>query len=146
MPIKVGRGRCEVTIDGPLGDGLEHELREALGAVGEVMQAKADGILRTAKRDWPVKSGESRDSLRTSLRVHPGEFKVEVQIYSTLEYVRYVKSTKVGEEKDVVRVRSPFQELLLKPARAAEKELKTDLPAVLGRAIDEAVGGSTGGR
>lgn len=135
MAIKVGRGRTEVTITGALADGLEAELREALGPVGTTMQEEADAILKAAKAAWPVKSGESRDSLKTALRVHPGEFKVEVQLYSPLAYVRYVKSTKVGDKEDAVRNRSPFQDLLRKPAREAEKKLATVLPGVIGRAL-----------
>jgi len=133
--IKVGKGRCEVTIDGALASSLETELREALGPVGTTMQSAADGILKDARADWPVKSGKSKASLADSLRVHPDSFQVEVVLYSPLSYVRYIKSTKVGSKDESVRDRSPFQDLLRKPAREAEKTLAKTLPGVVGKAL-----------
>lgn len=135
MTLKVGKGRNEVTLSGALADGLEAELRAALGPVGERMQAEGDRILKAAREQWPVWSGTSRDSLATSLRVHPEGFAVEVVIFSPLEYVRYIKSTRVGDKKNEVRPRSPLQDLLRKPAREAEKLLATELPAIIAKAF-----------
>lgn len=135
MAIKVGKGKAEVTITGVLADGLEAQLREALGPVGDTIDGVAGRIQATAKADWPVKSGRSRDAITRSLRVHPDAFLVESVIYSDVPYAYYIISTKIGTKNDSLRPRSPFQELLRKPAKAATSELKTTLPEVIGRAL-----------
>lgn len=140
MALRVGKGKSMVTIEGALADGLEAELRTALGPVGDAMQAEADRIVREAKADWPVKSGRSRDAWRTDLRIHPGSFEVDVYISNPYSYTRYVKSTKVGKEDDATRLRSPFQTLVRKPARAADKELAKVLPSIIARALEGADG------
>lgn len=140
--IKVGKGRAEVTITGALADDLERELRELLGPLAEEMQREADRILQEEiLPNWPVKSGRSRDGWKTSLRVHPGSFEVEVVIFNEHDYARYIKSTRVGERENATRIRSPFQEHVRKPVRAAEKELATRMADVLAAHLQEMFNG-----
>lgn len=139
--LKVGKGKSEVTLTGPLADGLERELREALGPVGEEMQREADRILQEEiLPTWPVKSGRSRDAWKTALRVHPGSFEVEVTIFNDFDYSRYIKSTRVGEQQDATRIRSPFA-VARKAVRAAEKQLAERLAEVLAGHIQGALNG-----
>lgn len=142
MAIKVGKGRSEVTITGALADDLERELRQLLGPVADELQREADRILQEEiLPNWPVKTGQSRDGWKTSLRVHPDSFEVEVVIFNDLDYTRYVKSTRVGAKKDATRLRSPFQEHVRKPVLAAEKQLATRLAEVLASHLQEVLNG-----
>jgi hypothetical protein len=139
--IRVGRGRSAITIDGPLADGLERELREVLGPVVDRMQAEADRIMSSAQKEWPVKTGESRAAFDTVLTVNPGSFKVEVSVVNRATYTKYIKSTKQGKRRDATRLRSPLQTLVAKPAREATKMLRKELPGVLAKALNNSLEG-----
>lgn len=137
--IRVGRGRTAVMIEGVLAEGLDRELRKLLGPVADRLQEEADRILDDARKVWPVKTGKSRDSWETVLTVLPGTFEVEVSMLSDLKYTRYIQSTKEGDKDLATRLRSPLQEHVRKPARASKKVLKKELPAILGRALQEVI-------
>ena len=137
--IRVGRGRTAVMIEGALAGELDRELRKLLGPVADRMQQEADQIIRDARSVWPIKTGRSRDSWETVLTVLPGTFEVEVSMLSDLKYVRYILSTKVLTVDLATRRRSPLQAHVRKPARAAERVLKKELPAILGRALQEVI-------
>lgn len=139
--IRVGKGRSAVTIDGPLADGLEREILDALGPVAERMQEAADGVVATARADWPIKTGKSRDAFKTALTVQPGSFMVEVSVINTAPYTKYIKSTKRGDREDSTRLRSPLQTLVRKPAREATKTLRRDLPMVLAKSLNTTLEG-----
>lgn len=137
MAIKFGKGRAEVEITGALADGLERELLAALGPVGDELMRTADRILRDEiLPNWPVASGKSRDAWRKSLRVQPGEFRVEVVLSNPFEWTRYLKSTKVGEKDNATRLRSPLVKHVREPARASEAALKTAIPEIIARALN----------
>lgn len=141
MAIKVGKGRAEVTIEGSIADNLEREIRGLLGPVVDAMDAEADKILANIQKEWPVKTGKSRDAWAKFLRVQPSTFIVEVVLSNPYDYVRYVKSTKVGSDDNATRLRSPLQTLVRKPAREAEKALKTELPAILAKRLGDVYNG-----
>ena len=137
--IKIGRGRAEVTITGALAAQLDRDFRRLLGPVADAMQAEADKIMDTEiKWKWPVKSGKSRESMETVLRVDPGSSVVEVVFRNDPPYIRFIRSTKVGKREDKTRIRSPLVTHIRKPARAARRVLaKRTLPPLLAGAIQE---------
>ena len=137
--IKVGRGRAEVTITGALAAQLDRDFRRLLGPVADAMQAEADKIMDTEiKWKWPVKSGKSRESMETVLRVDPGSSVVEVVFRNDQPYIRFIRSTKVGKREDKTRIRSPLVTHIRKPARAARRVLaKRTLPPLLAGAIQK---------
>lgn len=130
MPVRIKRGKHSVVLSGPVFDGYEKEIRKALGPIPEYLEDQAKDLIATAKQDWPVRTGKSRDSLATVLQIE-GEAKIGVSLYSPLEYVRYIKSTKIGKANDVINVRSPFQELVRKPSRKLEKDIKAEVPKLI---------------
>ena len=137
--IKVGRGRAEVTITGALAAQLDRDFRRLLGPVADAMQAEADKIMDTEiKWKWPVKSGKSRESMETVLRVDPGSSVVEVVFRNDQPYIRFIRSTTVGKREDKTRIRSPLVTHIRKPARAARRVLaKRTLPPLLAGAIQK---------
>lgn len=134
--IRVGKGRSAITIDGPIADGLEQELRAILGPLAVKMDQEAIQIMEDAQAEWPVESGKSRDAFSTVLTVVPGTFQIEVSILNKAPYTRYIKSTKVGKKEDATRIRSPLQKLVVKPSRAVTKRLKKELPLILAKALN----------
>ena len=136
--IRVGSGRSAVTISGPLAEGLERELRAALGPVGDVLVATATEIRDAAAAEWPVRTGRSRDSLRVDLRVDPSSLVVEATI-GVVDYARYIDSSRVGTERNATRSRKPLDTLIRQPAKEAKAELKRRLPEVLARSLQEAI-------
>jgi len=140
MPVKVGKGRSEVTISGALGDDLEAEIRAILGPVADAMQAEADAILKEEVGEkWPVKSGKSRGAWVTTLRVQPDSMLVEIVLSNPFAYTRYIRSTRVGRNNDATRRRKPLQVHVRKPSRAAVKSLKKSLPGIIAQALEDGV-------
>lgn len=146
MAISVGRGRSNVRFDGPLaaaGKEIEREIRDLLGPVLDECEREAIRVLRDeVYRNWPIRStdknprGKSIQAFETELRLLPGQLIVEVIIRNRLNYVWYIKSTKKLSKPDAVRVRSPWQEHVRKPARVSLRRLRSDLPAMLSRHLD----------
>ena len=144
MAIKVGKGRSEVTITGPLADGLEREIRSLLGPLADRMDAEASRILNQEIRpNWPVKSGDSLRAWKQTLRVHPGTFVVEAVLHNPLRRTRHIKSKKIGKSGIYAggRYRSPLQVHAREPVKAARKLLKKELPTLLTKHLQEAVDG-----
>ena len=135
MAIIVGKGKAARRIDGPLADGYEAELREALGPIAVELDRVSAEILSAARAQWPVRSGNSRDAWRVDLRVQPGVYAVEAFLNNPNDYVRYIRSTKVGRKNDATRIRSPLVTLVRVPAREREKELKRVLPGIVAAAM-----------
>lgn len=134
MALRFGIGKASVRIDGVLGEQIEREVRALLGPVVDELERKADEILANEiARKWPVKTGKSRDSWSKVLTIHRGSFSVEVSLLSPLEYTRYIRSTRLGEQDDAVRLRSPLVAHVRRPATKARKELRRALPEILGR-------------
>lgn len=139
--IRVGRGKASVTISGVLAEGLDREIREALGPVGETLQAQADAIMANARASWPVFTGKSRDGFGSFLRVHPGEMLVEVFIENEHDYTRYIRSTKVGAKPNAQRVAYPLETLLRRPVRESKAQRLVELRDVLVKAVQGAING-----
>ena len=142
MAIRVGRGRSAVTITGPLADGIERDIRQILGPVATAMERAAEDVLNDSIRpNWPIKSGDSLKAWDTRLQVEPGQWNVAVELYNPLTYTRYIKSTKRGQRRDAVRVRSPLRADAAKPARAKAKEIKPLLVDALTKSLTESFNG-----
>lgn len=140
MAIKVGKGRSEVTIDGPITESIEAELRDAMGTLIDEMEREADQILQVEiATKWPIKSGRSLGAWFKSLRIHPDSFEVEVVLDNPFTYTRYIRSTKIHKSEDVVRLRSPLVEHARKPATKARRRLRKTLPILLAQALEEEV-------
>ncbi len=141
MSIEVGKGRAQVTISGPLADGLEAELRELLQPVIDQLERETQGILDgEVAPNWPRKTGRSARSWRRTLRLVPGELAVESIMISDEAYTRYIKSTKVGDRDEATRIRSPLVAHVRKPATVARRRLRKILPAVIGEHLDKVLG------
>ena len=141
MAIKVGKGRSEVTIDGPIAESIEAELRAVLGDVLFEMEFEADTILfEEIGTKWPVKSGKSKAAWQKSIRLQPDSFMVEVVLFNPLTYTRYItNSTRLGKLRDATRPRVPLSEHVKKPATKARRRLRTTLPILLAQALEEEV-------
>lgn len=135
--IKVGKGRSEITITGDLAGQLEDKLREALGPVADHIEYKADSILaRDILPNWPVKSGKSRAAWDVALRVIPGRLSFEAILTNKYRYVRFIRSDKRGKSGGN-RLIHPMTVLVRKPANEARKQLKKELPALIGSMLDK---------
>jgi hypothetical protein len=135
--IKFGRGRTEVTIEGPAAAELEAAVRDALGPVSDELDRQAARIhADEIEPNWPVKTGDSLSKWERVLRIQPESFEVEVVFSHPYRWVRYLRSTKVGERENATRVRSPLSTHVRTPVRAAKRELKKILPGLIARALE----------
>lgn len=138
MPLRIGRGRNEITLEGPLADGLEREIRDMLGPVLDEMERRANRVLDEAVASWPRRSGRSAEAWRVELRLQPTDFSVEVVLVNPTGYTRFIKSTRISDgPPDEVRRRSPLVDLVRKPLRAAGKDLERELPDLLASLLED---------
>lgn len=91
--------------------------RRVIGLCAEISQR----ILDDAKAQWPVRSGRSLASL--FIRDESEGDRVDFRIGADAEYARFIRSTKIGKERDASRYRHVMTEHLQKPVRAARKEV-----------------------
>ena len=94
----------------------------AAAVVADRLRRVRDEVLADARSDWPVDSGQSKDSLQPDEEV--GADHVRVGIGSGLDYVPYIKG-------------DPWTELVEQPLReaaeAAREHLRTDLALLIRR-------------
>ena len=83
---------------------------------------EARAILARARAQWPVYSGKSKAGLDLQQRAVVGT-RVEYLLGTSEAYAVYIRSTKVGKEKDATRMRSVFQDLIRKPALAVQRRI-----------------------
>jgi len=114
--------RASVTFDGPLAAGLLADLEQAVGReVIDVVGAISEEYRADAEETWPVRTGKSRAALRSDVRLSGHD--VVDGVVSTVEYGRYIVSSKVGT-KNKLRPRSPLTEL--RKAVIAGKQVDTE--------------------
>jgi hypothetical protein len=102
-------------------------LSEADGAALDVMEGHAARILDEARKDWPVKSGRSRDGLATVTLF--GADVVQVSIVNPVPYVIYIRGNNQGG-------RHTWNTLIRNPTRKAERGIAEDIERQLAEAID----------
>lgn len=116
---KVSNEVSEVTIDTTE---LDRRISDALGGAAKRVQKRIEEevikLANEAKRDWPVKTGKSRDAIKVSSRVTRGG--IEVSITNDVDYVYYIKADDLGGK-------NPWRELVLKRIKNIEKELAEEL-------------------
>lgn len=130
MPIRVGRGKASIIIEGPLADGIQDDILGALGPIGDRMMQLAGDVADRARAQWPVWTGKSRDGIATRLQIEPDNLVVRAEVY-TVDYAKYILSTKVETKRKATRLRSPFVQLVRAPLRLAQAELKAEAVPLL---------------
>lgn len=138
MGIRVGKGRSEVRIDGPIADDIERELRGVLGPVAGILDRRGEALLRETKRTWPRKTGKSADAWDAELRVLPGTWRVEKVLRNPHSYIRYIKSTKINRRQDATRLRAPLSDVR-RGARDNRRGLRRELRDAIVEALERGV-------
>jgi hypothetical protein len=139
MPIRVGRGKSAVVLEGLDADEIERELNAELGDIMDVLRDQAKIIREKAQDKWPVKTGKSKAGFYEITTIDADI--LEVSILNKESYVPYIKSTKVGEEENAVRNRSPLGDLK-KEANRARKDVAIMVKAVLQDKLQKMLGGN----
>lgn len=118
MPIVIGRGAASAVLSG----GIEQAIRETLSrlapTLGRRVEAEAERLERGAVGRWPIGRDRgrphSRDLFDSGLRIVSDG--IEGFVSNRAPYIIYIKTMKNG-----LQGKSPYQELLRKPLRAAAK-------------------------
>ena len=141
---RIKRGRAFFELAGPDATDFEREIRGFLGPVLDLMQDKARHILDTeVKTKWPVKTGKSLKGWTTSIQADTERAFVEVALANTArtkqgrEYVKFIRSAKIGKKPDAVRIRNPLAVHVRKPAARARRALRREIPPMLAKRIED---------
>jgi hypothetical protein len=140
--IRVRQGRTLIMIRDNIAREIEADIRQSLGAeVTDYMEALVDGIIDKARAVWPIKTGESRDSLHRILTVNPAKLSITAGVASGVDYIRYIKSSRQGKSRDRSgRLVAPWFAYINTPTKAARKDLKRAMPVLLAAAISRRLG------
>jgi hypothetical protein len=128
--LSFGTGSVRVEMD----DALERLARRALEDVAPgLLPAVEETVARLeseATDKWPVRTGRSRDGLGHYVAITPSGDQVRGSLINTVDYARFVKSSKKG-----LGGRSAMVELMRKPVQAAAKVLAQELGAVAAKVV-----------
>jgi hypothetical protein len=80
-----GKGRTQMTVSSTVRDHVERMLRSAAPRTMETLRRVTDDLRDEAAREWPVKTGRSRDGLDTMIRV-VGSGLVEGVVFNRVPY------------------------------------------------------------
>ena len=131
---KVGGGQA--TVGGILAD--PSKISNAVAAqLAPFVESEALAILANARALWPVYSGKSKGALSVQKRAVVGS-RVEYLVGTVVDYGYYIRSTKVGKEKDATRLRNVFQELIRKPTIQANKRIADEAIRLSAEVISDA--------
>lgn len=99
---------------------LMGELRRRMVAL---TREEAEAIYARARERWPVRTGRSREGLFIEDRSTPDV--IDWRLGNSVDYARFVRSTKLGRKLDGTRRRAVLTVELGDPIRAARKRLVT---------------------
>jgi hypothetical protein len=88
-------GNVTVTLDEGLARWVEQVLQDTERAVVDHMEREVEKVYEAARADWPVRTGRSRDGLRTALTFDRTRGRVEGSILALVPYSVYIKPRKL---------------------------------------------------
>jgi len=124
--IRYREGDVTVTVDDGLRRWVESLLEETGGVVYERIERDVRAIFDEAVARWPVKTGRSRDGLRTAVLLDRGAARVEGQILALVPYSVYIKSVKGG-----LQGKNAWQSLVRGPMTLLKRRLLAELGDVI---------------
>lgn len=140
--VRVKAGRSYATVTGPSAAELEQAVRRAMGPALEVAEAAVRRVeAEHVDKDWPVKTGASRDAWHVVLTIDAQKYRVEAALHNPLDYTRNIKSLKRGRRRDATRLRSPIVTEVRRPIATARLAVTDDLKRALARSLQEAFDG-----
>lgn len=124
--IRYREGSVTVTVDGEVARWVDAVLRSAGRDVLGAIEVEVNNVHRVAVDRWPVRSGRSRDGLRTALTLDRTRGRIEGAVLALVPYSIYVKSYKGG-----LQGKSAWQVLVRGPMNLAKKRLTASLGDVI---------------
>lgn len=124
--VRYREGGVTVTVDEGIARWVETVLRSAGDSTYERIEAGIGDVYRAAITRWPVRTGRSRDGLRSAVTLDRTAGRVEGSILALVPYSVYVKSAKNG-----LKGKNAWQELARRPVGELKKRLLAELGDVI---------------
>ena len=133
---RAGRGSTEVVLSGHIEAMVENTLRNMMPTTKATIERHLGAIEASAIDRWPVGksrkgSNHSREKMDSAVRIL-GPDEIDGIVRNNADYAYYIKTEQNGLDG-----KSPFQELIRKPLKAAEKDIAQavadDLTALMNR-------------
>lgn len=122
-------GNVTVTVGPELQEWVDRCIRSCFGATVDAIEAEVEKVYDQARKEWPVKTGRSRDGLRTSLTLDRTRGRVEGAVLALVPYSIYIKPYKLRGKT------TAWQAYVRGPITLAKKRLMHELgPAIVGKA------------
>ncbi len=118
-------GNVTVTLDEGLARWVEQVLHDTERAVVDHIEREVEKVYQAARADWPVRTGRSRDGLRTALTFDRTRGRVEGSILALVPYTVYIKPRKLRGKT------TAWQAYARGPITALKKRLLLELGPVI---------------
>jgi hypothetical protein len=121
-------GNVTVTVGPELQEWVDRCIRECFGGAVERIEHEVQAVYDQARKDWPVRTGRSRDGLRTSLTLDRTRGRVEGAVLAMVPYSIYIKPYKLRGKT------TAWQAYVRGPITQAKKRLMGELgPVIVGK-------------
>jgi hypothetical protein len=110
-----------VSVDKSSSDTFRGLLRQVAPKTAAVVEEEMEALEATARANWPVKTGQSRDSMDLLTRARKGS--VVTSLVVAAPYAYYVKSKKLGKNAAKALVLDPATNLADRLARRIAEAL-----------------------
>ncbi len=124
--LTYGSGAVSVTLDNGFEELIRLALDKTIPGIVAKMEQVADSLEENARSKWPVRTGKSRDGLRSEVRVAPGFTSVRARLVNDVPYARFIKSPRVRTGTG-----SAYVELMRRPTEAAAVALAEELKPII---------------
>ena len=93
--VRYREGSVTVTVDDELAALVERLLEETAPGVRDRIESEVEAVYRAAVSAWPVKTGRSRDGLRTAITLDRSQGRIEGAVLALVGYSVYIKPRKL---------------------------------------------------
>jgi hypothetical protein len=124
--LRYKEGGVTVTVDGDIREAIERIIDETGGVVLERIETDVNRVHAVAVKRWPVKSGRSRDGLKTAYTFDRSQSRIEGGVLALVPYAVYIKTWRNG-----LRGAHVWTVLVRKPIVNVKKRLRQELGDVI---------------
>tara|TARA_R110000824_G_scaffold123456_2_gene281342 strand:+ start:2808 stop:3206 length:399 start_codon:yes stop_codon:yes gene_type:complete len=125
--LRIGRGKSAIVMDDVMDQIFRRAIDNAQPGLLPILERAVSDLERSARAEWPVKTGTSRAALDSGVRFI-GSTGLEAFVVNTADHSPYIRANNLGKK-------SPYQVLIRRPGIKLGKELADTLGDKLARVL-----------
>jgi len=125
--LRIGKGNSAIVMDDTMDEIFRRAINSAQPGLLPILERAVSDLERSARSEWPVKTGTSRDALESGVRFI-GSTALEAFVVNTADHSPFIRANNLGKK-------SPYQVLIRRPGIKLGKELAETLGDKLARVL-----------